>query len=152
MKVLRFLEGADDGIVGSFQNADHASRSFLFGPESFPFPIEADDDLVAVHGGAGVFFRDVDVAVFRRRFWNEKGESFFVEGDSADNQIGLLGQHEAIFSDADDFALVEHVFQHAAVLASLHGVQAQFRAEFGPAERVIIWRSQKPLDFGANVH
>ena len=60
------------------QNSDHTAGWLIGGFDLTAVPMEPDQNLVAVHGHAGVLPGDIDIAG-RRQFWNDEGKAFFAD-------------------------------------------------------------------------
>ena len=159
VNVTTLLKRADGGFAGPLQNANHPAGRFVGRLEFRPVTMQPDDHLVAMHGDPGIFSRNIHVGLrlgadsrFGGRIGSHKREAVLVELDRAHDEIGILRENETVRADADDLAPVQHLSQHPAKIAPFAGVLAQLAGQFIAAERVIIRRGEKRLDFLADVH
>ena len=149
------------GVAGALQNADHAGPIGLSTDlNSVPVAMEPDDDLVAVHGDRGIFSRDVDVGLrlgASGRFGAEvrvaQTRTRSVELDRAHDEIGIL------WEGRNGTVRTRTTSPLSSISASTRrksrrsrGVQAEFAGQFIAAERMVIRRGEKRLDFLADVH
>src|SRR6266487_4830922 len=88
IKVPRALESADNRIVSSFQDSNHAPFAPPFNAAIRFVSRDARNDTVAMHGCSDVFRRNENVRV-ARRFWREKTVACLMNRHFASHQVSL---------------------------------------------------------------
>ena len=149
-KLSRLLQGADDRIVRSFEDTDDAARGKITPAASAcvgRIPRNARDDAIAIHGGAGVFRRDEDVALVVAFFPNEKGKARLVHVQLASDKISRCGKDVAILADARDLASAFEVAQRLLERAAAVALQPERTGELLFVERAIFRRPHQCENF-----
>ena len=150
VKIPRALERADNRIVSSFQNPNHAPFA-----TSFDAPIRfisryAGNHTVAMHGCSDVFRRDENVRL-PRHFRREKSVAGLVNRQLASYQVSLGRQNISVLPDASDLA---RAFELAQALAQRdpHGARhAQLARDVELVERPIIFPRKQTQNLFSNV-
>src|SRR5437773_4431026 len=150
IKIPRTLESADNRIVSSFQNSNHA-------PFATPFdaPIRfilryARDHTVAMHGCSDVFRRDENVRL-PRHFGREKSVAGLMNRQFAGYQVSLSRQNISVLSDASDLAGAFELAQALAQRNPPGGRHAHLARDFDLVERPIIFPRKQTQNLFSNV-
>src|SRR5206468_2059122 len=103
IKVPRALESADNRIVSSFQDSNHAPFATSLNATIRFVPRDARNHTVAMHGCSDVFRRNENVRS-TRRFWHEKTVADLMNRQFASHKVSLGGQDISVLPDARDLA------------------------------------------------
>ena len=126
------VEGSDDGGVGALHDADDAAFvAALAGVRG-----EFDEDLVAVHGLAGVEGRDEDIALKTLAHLAvqraDEAEAVAVHGERADDEIavdGRLGDGITVAGDQHELAAHDEIGEERFEFLALAASQREFADE-----------------------
>ena len=89
-EVSRLLQGADNGVVRAFKDANDAPGGKIAATATagiFRIPRDARDYAITVHGGAGVFGGNENVALLST-FARKETETGLVDLDSTGHEVG----------------------------------------------------------------
>ena len=141
-------EGAGDGFVFAFEDADDAAdfgggagaRAGFDEPGAGAFVL-AHQDAVAVEGGAGIFGEDVPGFAGGRAaggIGEEDGRAALAEFNRAALEVGVAGDDEAVLLDLGDEALVEQVVDEGAEFFRVAFVEREVGGDFVKAQGGVV--------------
>ena len=152
-KIARLLEGADDRGMGALEDADDAALGpVVAGARAGEGGVARDpgDDAVAVHGGAGVFRRDEDVA-FGVIFPDQKAEAALVNLEFPGDEVSLGGEDVAILANARDLAVALEMAERFLEQAAMVALHPEGAAKLDFIERPIFRPAHEGEDSGLEV-
>ena len=140
-------ERADDAHAFAVEDADDLAGGdgLLLRAQALCFHIQADEDAVAIHGGAGIAVRDDDlfeIAVIGL----EKAFAAAVDAEAAGDKIGFQRADEAVAFDAGDLAGLFQLLQGGLQIGLVLGGKVQIPEEFREIGRGVIFLPQQLQD------
>src|SRR5947199_4218700 len=150
VKIPRALESADNRIVSSFQNSNHAPFAPSFDAPKRFIPRYARHHTVAMHGCSNIFRCNENVRL-PRHFGREKSVAGLMNRQFAGYQVSLSRQNISVLPDASDLARAFELAQALAQRDPPGARHAQLARDVELVERPIIFPRKQTQNLFSNV-
>jgi hypothetical protein len=148
-EVSRLLQRADNGVVRAFKDANDAPGGKIAATATariFRIPRDARDYAITVHGGAGVFGGNENVALLST-FARKETETGLVDLDSTGHEVGGFRQDVPILANARDLTGVFQFAQCFFDFASIVAPETERGGDFLFVERAVFRTAEESENF-----